>query len=146
MMDPFYRGWFAGWTRGMARLNEEQRSAVFSECGRACAAPEILPLYRRLLAAAPDADAFFRAVDAGVEGVAVDAVEPGASYDFLYARCCCPLHTDGGVDDPLLCECSRESLLWLMRSLFPERRPRVEMLESVLAGDGQCRLRVWLNG
>lgn len=144
-MNPFYRGWFAGWTKGMAKLNEEQRSAVLTECGRVCAAPEILPLYRRMLAAAPDADAFFRAIDAEVEGVAVCAVEPGATYDFCYAQCYCPLHTDGGVNDPLLCECSRESLLWLMRSLFPARAPRVELLQSVLAGDGQCRLRVRLD-
>jgi hypothetical protein len=144
-MDSFTQGWLAGWTRGMAKLSEKQRAAVFAECGKACATPELLPLYRQMFAEAKNADAFFTAVNRDVDGLSVDTVEPGTVYDFCYPRCLCPLHTEGGVNDGTLCECSRESLLWLMRELFPGRRPKVELLQSILRGDRQCRLRVRLS-
>jgi hypothetical protein len=143
-MDYFYRGWLAGWARGMLALDEKARATVLSECGRACAAPEMLPLYRAILEKTDETHAFFMTVDAEVGGVAVETVAHGRTYDFVYDRCLCPLHTEGGVEDPMLCECSRESLAWLMRTLFPSYAPSVELLESVLCKDARCRLRVSL--
>jgi len=143
-MEPFYRSWFAGWARGMAKLTQKQRGAVLAECGRACAAQEILPLYRQMLAEAKDAHGFFTAVDRDVDGVGVTAVEPGKTYDFTYSRCLCPLREEGGLTDGMLCECSRHSLQWVMGELFPGRKPKVTLLEAILRGDKQCRLRVTL--
>ena len=145
MIEPFYQGWLAGWSRGMAKLTEKNRAAVLTECGKACATPELLPLYRQMLAdAGGDAHAFFTAVDCAVDGVGVETVEPGSVYDFCYPQCYCPLHGEGGVNDGMLCECSRGSLQWLMWKLFPRRKPKVELLAAVLRGDRQCRLRVRL--
>ncbi|MCE5342830.1 MAG: hypothetical protein LLF96_04470 [Eubacteriales bacterium] len=141
-MDPFYPNWQAGWLRGMAKLGEAERATVFAECGKACAQPELLPIFQGMLAKAAEPNDFFTAVDAEIEGISVNVIQPGETYDFIYPRCLCPLHTQCGVQDALLCECSRGNQLYLMRMLFPERTPHVEILESVLRGDAQCRLRV----
>ena len=55
------------------------------------------------------------------------------------------LALSNGVDDPVLCECSRESLAGVMRAVFPRRDPKVELLGGVLRGDARCRLRVTLE-
>ena len=144
-MDSFYHGWFTGWMQGMAELSCRERTKVFRQCGKACAQPEMLPRYQRLLQAAADADGFFDAVNREVDGVDVQTVTRGSEYDLYYPQCYCPLHVEGGVNDGMLCECSRESLLWLMGELFPERKPTVELLASVLRGDARCCLRVRLH-
>jgi hypothetical protein len=143
-MDVFYSGWFAGWIRGMDALGEKERARVFMACGKACASSAILPTYQKLLANACDTDSFFTAVNREVDNVSVTTVRVNDTYDFCYPRCLCPLHEECGVNDGLLCECSRESLLYVMRELFAQRKPQVELAESVLKGDPQCRLRVRL--
>lgn len=144
-MDGFWQSWFPALVRGLNGLDEPARSAVLGECGRACARPVILPTYRALLEEAGGADAFFTLVGRRINGVATQCVTADAVYDLLYPRCGCPLYEEGGVEDPALCECSRQSLLWLMRELFPDRDPAVEVLESVLCGNPRCRLRVTLR-
>jgi hypothetical protein len=143
-MDAFYGSWFTGWAEGMHCLDDQARTRALAKCGQACAAPAILPLYRDMLQKAGSAAAFFTAVDADMDGVTVQTVQLGEIVDFIYEKCGCPLHTEQGIDDPMLCVCSRESLAWVMRQLFTSREPQVELLESVLRGDGRCRLRVTL--
>ena len=144
-MDGFWQSWFPALMRGLNGLDAPARAAVLGECGKACARPVILPTYRALLEEAGGADGFFAMVGRRINGVSTACVQPDTAYDFFYPRCGCPLYEDGGVDDPALCECSRQSLLWLMRELFPDREPSVEVLESVLHGDTRCRLRVTLG-
>ena len=131
--------------RGIEKCNVAERAPLFRECGRTCARPKILPMYQQLLKQAGDASAFFAAVNHDVEGVTVQAEEPGRVYDFCYARCLCPIYEECGVNNSLLCECSRESLQYVMRELFPEKNPQVALLASVLRGDPECRLRVTLD-
>ena len=139
--DTFYRDWFAAWMRGMEKCTVTERAYVFRECGKNCARPEILPMYQQLLKREGNAEAFFIAVNRDVEGVTVRTVKPGRIYDFCYASCLCPIYEECGVNNGLLCECSLESLRYVMRELFPAAPPQVELLTSVLRGDSECRFR-----
>lgn len=48
----------------------------------------------------------------------------------------------GGPGDPGHCECSRQSVLYILETLLPERAVTVETLETVLGGAEKCRFRV----
>ena len=141
-MDIFFHNWFKGWIEGLHALPLQERIQALGSCGKACAQPEILPRYRVMLAQAESIDAFFVAVNAQAEAVTVQSITVEQVYDVCYPACGCPLHEQCGVDDPLLCECSRESLRWVLGELFPDKQPEVELMESILRGDNQCRLRI----
>ena len=128
--------------QGMGQLTETQRAPVFQSCGKNCARPCILPLYQRILKQAKNPDSFFAQIDRDVEDVTVWIEKPGKVYDFCYVRCLCPIYEECGVDNGLLCECSLESLRYVMRELFPAAPPQVELLTSVLRGDPECRFRI----
>ena len=141
-MDAFWHQWLGGFSEGVRALDSSARDALASSCGRACAAPEVLPRMRQLLEECGKADVFFRSINGRMTDIRVVERIPGLLYDFIYAECGCPLYTQQGLRDPFLCECSRHSLSWVMGELFPENQPRVTLLEGILRGDLQCRLRV----
>lgn len=128
-MDDFYQSWFPALMLGLHTLDGDVRAGVLRECGKACARPTLLPLYRDLLAKAVDEDAFFRSIHRSIAAIDVECVQTGVMYDFCYPECGCPLHTEAGVNDAALCECSRQSLCWLMEELFTNKKPMVEVRE-----------------
>lgn len=144
-MDAFWRMWLTGLARGLNRLPGRQRTAVLRACGGACAKPEILPAAQALRAQAAGTDAFFTLYGAQSDAVQTERIVPGRVYDICYPCCGCPLHTEAGIDGAWLCECSRQSLRWVMERVFPDRRVSVTLRESVLSGAPQCRLQVRLR-
>ena len=142
LVDAFWHQWLTGLSEGMRALEPSARDTLLRSCGRACAAPEVLPRMRKLLEASGGASAFFRSVNEHIPGVRVLEVTPGLIYDFIYQECGCPLCTEQGLRDSFLCECSRHSLSWVVSELFPGNQPQVTLVEGILRGDQQCRLRV----
>lgn len=71
-----------------------------------------------------------------------DVVEKGRVYEIGYPRCLCPLVDAGFVQAPTHCECSRQSILYVLQELLPGKTVRVETIETVLSGAGKCRFRV----
>lgn len=59
-----------------------------------------------------------------------------------YPRCLCPQVEAGFVAAPTHCECSRQSILYVLETLLPGREIEVVTLETVLAGGTECRFRV----
>lgn len=66
----------------------------------------------------------------------------GGSTRSGYPRCLCPQVDAGFVDSAAHCECSRQSILYVLEELLPGRDIRVEELETVLSGGEKCRFRV----
>ena len=77
-----------------------------------------------------------------VEYFFADIIEPGRVYEVGYPRCLCPQVDAGFVDSPAHCECSRQSILYVMEELLPGKDIRVEELETVLSGGRECRFRI----
>jgi hypothetical protein len=103
-----------------AVLTELRRQ--FEEC--ACSLDEQFKRYG-------DTDYFFATI-----------LEPGHVYEMGYPRCLCPDVESGQTKDPALCECSRQSILYVLGNLVPDKDIQVEIRETVLGGAEKCRFKV----
>ena len=134
--------WFKGFEDGIAKLSEEQRETFFRECGRNCVQCGTLQVYKDLYEqAAGDLDRFFAIADEQ-PGVRCETVEKDAVYNLYFLECTCELHKRGYVSTPLLCECSRQSILYVLQSLWKDRTFQVTICESILRGSQHCKMRI----
>ena len=134
--------WFKGFEKGIARLSPEQRSAFFSECGRNCVDGGTLSIYRKLYEdAGGDMDIFFQLAN-GLPGVKGEVVEKGRIYYLTFLECTCHLCKKGYITTPMLCECSRQSVLYSLQSLWKGRDFQVKLCHSILQGGKDCKMRI----
>lgn len=134
--------WFKGFEDGIAKLSEEQRETFFRECGRNCVQCGTLQVYKDLFEQAPgDLDRFFAIADEQ-PGVRCETVEKDAVYNLYFLECTCELHKRGYVSTPLLCECSRQSIIYVLQSLWKDRTFQVTICESILRGSQHCKMRI----
>ena len=134
--------WFKGFENGIAKLSEEQRETFFRECGRNCVQCGTLQVYKDLYEqAAGDLDRFFAIADEQ-PGVRCETVEKDAVYNLYFLECTCELHKRGYVSTPLLCECSRQSIIYVLQSLWKDRTFQVTICESILRGSQHCKMRI----
>lgn len=85
-------------------------------------------------------------------------IESGHVYELGYHKCTCPKVLSGSVNDPEHCECTRQSILYILHQLEPDSMFAVDILETVLRGSEYCRFRItkkrrqpvasqnWVNG
>lgn len=59
-----------------------------------------------------------------------------------YPKCVCPEVLRGETADAAHCECSRQSVLYILEQLLPEKRITVQTVETVLGGGTYCRFAV----
>ena len=134
--------WFKGFEKGIARLSPEQRSAFFSECGKNCVNGGTLSIYRKLYEdAGGDMDIFFQLAN-GLPGVRGEVVEKGRIYYLTFLECTCHLCKKGYITTPMLCECSRQSVIYSLRSLWNGRDFQVKLCHSILQGVKDCKMRI----
>ena len=134
--------WFKGFEKGIAHLSPEQRSAFFSECGKNCVDGGTLSIYRKLYEdAGGDMDIFFQLAN-GLPGVKGEVVEKGRIYYLTFLECTCHLCKKGYVTTPMLCECSRQSVLYSLQSLWKGRDFQVKLCHSILQGEPNCKMRI----
>ena len=124
--------WFKGFEKGIARLSPEERSAFFSECGKNCVNGGTLSVYKKLYEDAKgNMDVFFQMAN-DLPGVKGEVVEKGHVYRLIFLKCTCELCKKGYVTTPLLCECSRQSVIYSLRSLWKDRNFTVTLCHSIL--------------
>ena len=134
--------WFKGFEKGIAKLTAEQRVQFFSECGKRCVQCGTLQVYKDLYEKANgDIDVFFPEANE-LPGVRCETIEKGSVYNLYFLECTCGLHKQGYVSTPLLCECSRQSILYVLHSLWKDRTFRVTICESILRGSRHCKMRI----
>ena len=69
-------------------------------------------------------------------------IEKGRIYEIGYPKCVCPDVISGKVTDVSHCECSRQSILYIIGNLLPDKNISVEIIETVLGGAEKCRFKV----
>ena len=100
----------------------------------------VLPLQEKMFRECGcDLDAQYRKYG-DLEGFFARVIQPGRIYEMGYPQCVCPEALE--TRDPAHCECSRQSVLYILETLLPERAVTVEPLETVLGGAEKCRFRV----
>ena len=134
--------WFKGFEKGLSRLTPEQRAAFFSECGKNCVSGGTLSIYRELYEDAKgDMDAFFLLAN-GLPGVKGEIVEQGRVYHLIFLECTCNLCKKGYVTTPMVCECSRQSVIYSLKSLWEKQDFTVTLCHSILQGRDNCKTRI----
>ena len=121
--------WFKGFENGIVELPEAQRETFFRECGKNCVQCGTLQIYKDLYEqAAGDLDQFFAKANE----------LPGVRCE----TCTCGLYKQGYVSTPLLCECSRQSILYVLQLLWKNRKFNVAICGSILRGNPECKMRI----
>lgn len=134
--------WFKGFEKGIARLSSGQREAFFSECARNCVKCGTIQVYKALYEKANgDLDTFFLKANE-LPGVRSEIVKEGTLYRLYFMECTCALHRQGGVSMPLLCECSRQSILYVLHTLWENRQFCVTICHSILRGAENCNMQI----
>ena len=134
--------WFKGFEKGISCLSPEQLPSFFSECGKNCVNYGTLQIYKELYEKANgDLDTFFQEADK-LPGVRSEIIEKGSVYHLYFMECTCMLHRQGYVSTPLLCECSKQSILYVLHSLWKDKAFRVTICESILRGDQHCKMQI----
>jgi len=134
--------WFKGFEKGIAKLTAEQREQFFSECGKNCVNGGTLSVYRKLYEDAKgDLDVFFQMAN-DLPGVKGEVVEKGRIYHLIFLACTCDLCKKGYITTPLLSECSRQSVIYSMQSLWEELKFNITLCHSILQGKRECKIRI----
>lgn len=69
-------------------------------------------------------------------------IEPGHVYELGYRSCTCQKVLSGQISNPEQCECSRQSILYILSQLEPNSSFEVEILETVLRGSEHCKFKI----
>lgn len=141
-MYDFVKEWFGWFEKGIEQLDQNQKEKFFSVCGMRCVETGIIKLYKDLYdKAGNDYDKYFTEFK-GMKNIGGKVITPGRVYEITYPDCYCDLYTKGFVQTDVICECSRQSICYVLRTLNPELEYKVERLSSVIRGDKECRFRV----
>ena len=69
-------------------------------------------------------------------------IESGKEYELSYLECTCEKVRSGLVSDPAQCECSRQSILYILSQLEPESGFDVQIINTILRGGDRCSFRI----
>ena len=134
--------WFKGFEKGISCLSSEQRTSFFSECGKNCVKCGTLQIYQELYEKANgDLNIFFEKADK-IPGVRSEIIEKDSIYHLYFMECTCMLYQQGYVSTPLLCECSKQSILYILHSLWKDKKFSVSICESILRGAPYCKMQI----
>ena len=115
---------------------------MLAHCAKQCADTGVLRSHlRHYEAVGGDRDEFYRRLDepGSVRG---EVAVSGREYVIRFPDCACDLHTDCGVNTPLLCECSRQSIRYVAQTVWKGCSVQVEPEGTVFSGASECRFRL----
>lgn len=141
-MDEQERSYFQTLEDGIAQLPIGQQGKVFRQCAVNCVKNIVLPIMQqRFTLCDGDLDSFF-SDSYNSEYSFQKVISKGHVYEFGYPKCFCPLYGSGLVRSAIHCECSRQSILFILEELFPNKKFDVEIIETVIGGANQCKFTI----
>lgn len=141
-MDREICWWFTGFEAGLAALPEEERGKLLHSCAENCLQMGMLDFYRGVHErTGGEIDGFFQALGE-MGGLETEIVRPGKEFWLVFQQCTCAMHTQGYINTNLLCECSRQSVLCILREFWPERVFEVTPVGTILEGAQNCRFHI----
>lgn len=144
-MDKDLKYWFEGFETGIGNMRQQERETLFCECGKRCAKRWVLNLYKDLYEkVSGDMDLFFEELNKA-EGVRTEIVESGKKYNLIFEKCVCGMHNAGYINSPHLCECSRQSVMYVMNSIALNKKFDVEICSTILRGGKECKQSITMS-
>ena len=141
-MDAFNQAFYRTLERGIEALPQDVREELYRPCAVNCVQSFVLKEQQRQFAeCGGDLDRQYEKYGRS-EYFFADIVERGHIYEIGYPRCLCPMAGAGFAVSPVHCECSLQSIRYVLHTLLPDREIHVEKLHTVLSGADECRFRV----
>lgn len=106
-----------------------------------CVKDTILPMQKKQFEECGSLDEQYKRYG-NTEWLFAKTIEKGHIYEIGYPSCVCQEVISGKVNDVSHCECSRQSILYVIGNLLPNKNINVEILETILGGADKCRFRV----
>ena len=145
MADTFLHYWFEGFVRSIQNLDDKNREIVFKECGKSCSDSYTRQVYFDEYKASHNIDEFLSNLKNRFPEMGFKTIKENEVIELTYNFCACELVTSGYIKTPLLCECSRQSLLNNWGCVFGPDKVNVQLSQSILAGDPCCRFTIILK-
>lgn len=107
-----------------------------------CVKDHVLPLHKQIYAKY-DGD-FDKIYSEGYNSKSYQGrvIEPGKVYELSYSECSCPKVKCGLRSNPEQCECSRQSILYILSQLEPGSQFDVQIENTILRGGDRCTFRI----
>ena len=144
-MGDFLEYWFKGFEKGIDELSELEKSKVYAQCGKACSDSYSREIYTGVWNKTKTISTFFHQLSSEIQEISVKEITREREYEVIYHKCLCDLYTKGYMSNGSLCECSRQSLLYNLNSLWIDKDVKVELLDSILRGGSECMLRITID-
>lgn len=140
MDSVFYKEWFQGFSEGIEELDDNSRQCLLRCCAKKCADTGVLESYKKhYINVQGNRDEFYRRIEE-LGGARGEVITSGKVYAIIFPQCVCDLHITGGVNSQSLCECSRQSIIYVGRNIWGEgTRFSVTNQGTVLLGNKECR-------
>ena len=142
--ETFVKSFYQTLEQSIGSLPQSAREELYRPCAEGCVKRYVLAEQQRQFEeCGRDLDAQYGKYGRSPYFFA-DIIEKGRVYEIGYPteKCLCPMVMSGIAATSVHCECSRQSMLYVLRTLLPERKITVELLHSVLNGGKECRFRV----
>ncbi len=141
-MTDFVKEWFGWFEKGIEQVDQKEKEKFFRVCGMHCAETGIIKLYKDVYdKSCNNLDMFFSKFSE-MKYIGGKIISPGKVYEITFPDCYCDLYIKGYVQTAAICECSRQSILYVLRTLNPELEYEVEKVSTVINGDKECCFRV----
>jgi hypothetical protein len=139
------KNYFIDLEKQISLLPKEQQEILFKRCATRCVTKYVLPsLKGRKERTKSDLDLFFSGKE-NSEYSFQRVIEKGHIYEMGYPQCLCFMHDLGFAQSKIHCECSRQSILFVLQELFPDKDFSVETIDTVLGGADKCTFRVMVS-
>ena len=140
--DTFNQAFFQTLESGMEKLPQSVRETLYRPCAINCVKNYVLKEQQRQFEECNgNLDLQYEKYGKS-EYFFADIIESGHVYEIGYPRCLCPMVESGLATSPVHCECSRQSILYVLHTLMPDKEIHVETMHTVLTGSDECRFRV----
>lgn len=142
--EQFDKEFYQALENGIGQLPQALREELYRPCAENCVKRYVLAEQKRQFEeCGKNLDLQYEKYGRS-EYFFADIIEKGHIYEIGYPtqQCVCPMVASGMAASPVHCECSRQSMLCVLKTLLPEKTIRAELLHSVLTGAKECRFRV----
>lgn len=142
MDSNFYKAWFSGFSQALDKMSANTRTDLLKHCAKCCADTGILKSYQQHYQNAKGNRDEFYARLGELGGIYAKVIIPNKEYLIIFPECACDLHVTGGVNSQNLCECSRQSIIYIGEKIWGRNKITVKNEGTVLSGKKECKFRI----